>query len=288
MVKAVWQAASATIAHGREAYLRVGIVGVGLIGGSIGLGLRSAMFADAVVGCDRPEVLDAGARMGCTTDSAPALTDLFGCDLLFLCSPPGACMEALAELGAFPGVVTDVASVKAPVLGAVPEPLAPRFVGGHPIAGLERSGVANARADLFHGAKWAVCPTAQTTPQARDLVLCAVRALRALPVEVEPAEHDRAMALHSHLPHVLATLLLSQSPGSHLAGPSWRDATRVGGANPDLWADILLANRHEVAGSAQRFAAALDGLRGALVDGDREALRAAFAAAQAAKERLWS
>jgi prephenate dehydrogenase len=147
-------------------------------------------------------------------------------------------------------VVSDVGSVKAPVAAAAGED--PRFVGGHPLAGAEAAGVQHARAELFDGAVWYLTPSARTSGELYERLHRLVAAFGARPEAIEPAVHDRRMGAVSHLPHVVANLLVELAArelqgGAPAIGGSFRDATRVAGANPRLWAGIYAANRDVLA-----------------------------------------
>jgi prephenate dehydrogenase len=176
--------------------------------------------------------------------------------------------------------VTDVGSVKREVIAALGSDT--RFVGGHPLAGAETSGVENARDDLFEGARWYLTPTQRTGGLLYDRVQRAVSEIGARPQAIEAETHDRLMATISHLPHVLANVLVTQAAtalseeAEHLpeVGPSFRDATRVAGANPSIWGDIFAGNREAVAaeidGAVARLTEAAELLRSA----DRDAVGA--------------
>lgn len=206
------------------------------------------------------------------------------CELIVLAVPPGALSGVFTRLPDGPAT-TDVASVKVAAREACPPGRRSRFVPGHPMAGLEVGGPSNARPDLFHGARWALCCQG-VDARAAELVRFLVRGLRALPVEMTPEEHDDHVALLSHLPHVLAAALLSNSASlrvPELAGGSWRDLTRVGGAEPQLWADILLHNRGSMNAAMAALRQALDDFTQALDGEDRQALEALFERAREAK-----
>jgi prephenate dehydrogenase len=180
-------------------------------------------------------------------------------------------------------VVTDVGSAKR--LAARDDE---RFVGGHPLAGSERAGVGHAREDLFEGATWYLTPTPRSSGLLYERLHRFVSALGARPAAIDAELHDRLMATISHLPHVVANVLVEQAGalGEPALGPSFRDATRVAGANPPLWADILLANRDALADRLAAASARLDEVRAALDRGDRDALERWQAEAAGAREAL--
>ena len=157
---------------------------------------------------------------------------------------------------------------------------------GHPMAGHESTGSGSARSDLFYGASWILCPPKDVDPVAMERVLGMVRHLRALPLLLGAEEHDLHAAVLSHLPHVFAATLLVQSSGLSrpaIGAGSWRDLTRVGGSNPGLWADILVANRAAMLRSLESSRSLLDSFRAAIEAEDRDALVALFERAKAAK-----
>ena len=239
--------------------MRIAVLGVGLIGGSVGLAARRRLGAD-VAGFDPDpehvalalelEALDRGE------DSVAAAVE--GAEVVF-CAAPVAVLPALVaeavEASAPEAVVTDVGSTKRRLLEGLPEPAAERFIGGHPLAGAETSGVAHAREDLFVGARWYLTPTERSGGVQYDLLQRTVADLGARPQAIDPEAHDRLMAAVSHLPHVIANVLVQQA-ATALAeeserlpevGPSFRDTTRVAGANPAIWEDIYVANADAVA-----------------------------------------
>ncbi|HET7387068.1 MAG TPA: prephenate dehydrogenase [Nocardioidaceae bacterium] len=230
----------------------VRVVGAGLLGTSIGLALRRA----GIDVCLRD--IDRGHLRTATGLGAANLLDADVRDpaLVVVAVPPDHLGEQLvAALAEGPGVVTDVGSVKLAPLSAVraqgqPES-AMRYVGSHPMAGSERSGPLAASAALFDGRPWAVTPHADSAAEAIDLVSALVRCCGATPVLLAPDEHDQAVARTSHLPHLLAALVagrLVDAPAGHLAlsGQGVRDVTRIAAGDPDLWRQILLANRQAV------------------------------------------
>ena len=179
---------------------------------------------------------------------------------IVFCAAPVSAMpelvnEALKESGP-DAVVTDVGSTKRELIARLPEgPEGERFVGGHPLAGAETSGVEHARADLFEGARWYLVPTERSGGVHYDKLQRAIADIGARPQAIEAGAHDELMAMVSHLPHVIANVLVQQA-ASELAseserlpeiGPSFRDTTRVAGANPAIWGDIFSANGEAVA-----------------------------------------
>lgn len=274
---------------------RVAVLGVGLIGGSIGLAARRL---DAeVVGCSRrPETVERALELGALDRGAASVAEACeGADLVFCAGPvaalPEQAREALAAGG--PGtVVTDVGSTKGELVAALGGD--ERFIGGHPLAGAETAGVDNARADLFEGARWYLTPTDRSSGLLYDKLQRFLTGIGARPQAIDARDHDRLMATVSHLPHVLANSLVAEAASSlgsedgrvPEVGPSFRDATRVAGSNPAVWADIYASNRDAVADSvdsvARRLAEAAELIRA----GDRGSLAAWHAAAGEDRRRL--
>jgi prephenate dehydrogenase len=246
--------------------LRIAVIGTGLIGASIGLAARERLGASvAGVDPDPGPALAAGAL-----DEAVSLAEaLDGAEAAFVAVPVPALPETAAAVLAAAGpqcVVTDVGSVKSPVVAAVSDE---RFVGGHPLAGAEQGGAGAARADMFEGAPWFLTPTHTTSGIQLERLHRLLSDLGARPSVIEAAAHDRAMATVSHLPHVLANVLVALAGESLPAtGPSFRDATRVAGANPALWAGIYASNATALGDAIDQAVAALQDVRGRLSDGD--------------------
>jgi prephenate dehydrogenase len=216
---------------------------VGLIGGSIGLAARKGGWE--VAGVDSPNVLEEAASLG-AIDHSSSIEEVRDTDLVVLAAPISKVRDLVTELPPTGALITDVASAKTSIVRKAEE-RALRFIGGHPMAGSQLSGVANARADLFEGARYFLTPTGNTDPDTYREVSQFVRSLGAVPTAVDPEKHDLLMAALSHLPHLMAAALLKVasdiSPEAlSFAGPSFRDLTRVGASNPALWADILAEN----------------------------------------------
>jgi prephenate dehydrogenase len=255
--------------------MRIAVLGVGLIGGSIGLAAHEYVEDAEVVGYGRdPQRLRVALERGAIGRVAGSVAEAVdGADLCFACAPvgalPGLVREALAA--AAPGcAVTDVGSTKEQLLAAVDDS---RFIGGHPIAGAETAGVEHARPDLFRGAVWYLCPLRHSEGLLYERVHRFVVDVGARPVAVDPIEHDRAVAVFSHLPHVLANVLAAQAAahGETLhVGPSFRDMTRVAGANTEMWADIYRANRAALLEEIITFRESLELVEQAIAAGEVE------------------
>jgi prephenate dehydrogenase len=258
--------------------MRIAVLGVGLIGGSIGLAAHEHVADAEVVGFGRnPDRLRRAVELGAIDSAADSVAAAVeGAELCFACAPVGALeglvREALDAAGAG-CLVSDVGSTKQQLLAAVDDP---RFVGGHPIAGAETAGVEHARADLFQGAVWYLTPLPHSEGLLYERLHRFVVALGAHPVAVDPATHDRLVAVFSHLPHVLANVLASQAAGRladqgealRHVGPSFRDMTRVAGANTDIWADIYRANSDAIVEEIRAFRDELGRVEELLTSGD--------------------
>ncbi|MGD0198685.1 MAG: prephenate dehydrogenase/arogenate dehydrogenase family protein [Solirubrobacteraceae bacterium] len=274
--------------------MRAAVVGVGLIGGSIGLALRERLGTQ-VTGFDlSPAVLDAALRRQAIDAAAGSAAQAArGADLVFVAAPISALARALDEaLAAAPGgcVVTDVGSTKRELVEGREDA---RYIGGHPLAGAETSGVEHARADLFDGATWYLTPGPATAGELYERLHRTLAGIGAQPTAIDAAVHDRVMASVSHLPHVLANILVAQAAralgdGEHLpaTGPSFRDATRVAGAGPAIWPDIYLSNREALVGLIDETQARLADVRTALAAADRAAIERWNDAARADRDAL--
>lgn len=266
----------------------VGVVGLGLIGGSVGLGLVRAGYQ--VLGFDSDlSVAERALTQGACTTIRPTLEGLYEAEIVIVAVPPTLAVPVLREIPMSCAIVTDCTSVKGPVMtwAEADETARRRFVGGHPMAGFERGGLEHACADLFQGAPWILCPT----PIGEESVIAAVEAmvrdLGARPLRMDADTHDRHVAWLSHIPHVLAAILVRQA--THLehrgaGGGSWRDLTRVAGAEPELWRDILALNAPAVRTALASLREEIERLEASLGDGDIDALREFFVLARQAKE----
>ncbi|HET9124502.1 MAG TPA: prephenate dehydrogenase/arogenate dehydrogenase family protein [Solirubrobacteraceae bacterium] len=275
--------------------MRIAVLGVGLIGGSVGLAARERLGAEVAGWDPAPEALAAGVDRGALDVAADGVAEAVrSADAVFCAAPvarlPALVAAALAAAGP-ECVVTDVGSTKRAVTAEFADP---RFVGGHPLAGAETAGVSHARADLFDGAVWYLTPRDTTSGILYERLHRLLRGIGAQPAAIDAETHDRVLAAVSHLPHVLANVLVAQAAATLRAGgerlpatgPSFRDATRVAGAPSAIWTDIYLANRdallRELDGAIER----LRGVRTALADGDAAAVTAWNDAAAADRRTL--
>ena len=280
---------------GGPAPARVAVLGLGLIGGSIGLAARGRAGLQ-VRGYDpdagvRERALALGAVDAVAEDPAGAVD---GAQVVFVAAPVSALAGAVAQAlaAAAPDcVVTDVGSTKRALAEVGADE---RFIGGHPLAGAETAGVEHARADLFDGATWYLTPAQGTAGVLYERLHRLLAAFGARPAAIDAETHDRLMACVSHLPHVLANLLVAQATGllggererMPAVGPSFRDATRVAGANSAIWTDIYMSNRDALRDAVDELQQRLARVRGWLEDGDAAAVRGWNDDARAAREAL--
>lgn len=269
------------------------LFGLGLIGGSIARATRRAWPKARLVGVDRAVILDVARDDGIIDEGFEperAAEAIEGADLVVLSLPVLSIVEVLEEhaerLKEGP-VVTDTGSTKRKIADAAARLGLRRFIGGHPMAGKPTAGLAHADADLFAGATWFLCPEDEADPEALRLLRQWVRELGARPVEIDAAEHDRAVALTSHVPHLVANALAEtvlEMGALDAAGGSLREVLRIAGAPFDTWGDTLATNRTAVGEALAELIGRLEALRNALDDRDR--LRDLFARGRALRERL--
>ncbi|MGH7940967.1 MAG: prephenate dehydrogenase [Limisphaerales bacterium] len=281
-------------------FRKITIVGVGLLGGSIGLAARKFRVAHEIAGYARRQQRVAecekfGVTDYATTDLAAAVSNS---DLVILCTPL-AQMCPLAEqfLPALKrgAIVTDVGSVKADVVRELESLVAGRgahFIGGHPMAGGERTGVAAARADLFEKAICVLTRTAKSQPAALRKLDRFWKSLGARVLKLPPQRHDLFVSRTSHLPHVaaaaLANLVLSpdQPAGQgQLCANGFRDTTRIASGSPEMWRDIAMANRKHLAGAVSDFILELQAFHKILKTADAEAVEEFFERAKTLRDR---
>jgi prephenate dehydrogenase len=271
------------------------VIGVGLIGGSVALAARERLEA-TVTGYDAsPAALQAALDARAIDAAAGSLTEaVHGAQAVFVAAPVGLLVDLIGETLAATAedcVVSDVGSTKRAIVAAHDHP---RFVGGHPLAGAESAGVEHARADLFDGATWYLTPGARTSGVLYERLHRLLHGLGARPAAIDPETHDRMLAAVSHLPHVLANVLVAQAArtlaaGSErlpAAGPSFRDAVRVAGAPSAIWTDIYLSNADALRDEIDGVLARLTEVRAVLDAGDAEAVTAWNDAAAADRRRL--
>ena len=273
-----------------ESAPRAGVIGLGLIGGSVALALRRAGYE--VVGADANPTTEADALerhvvSELLTTPDPTL------DFVVVATPVDR-LEAAVRVAldlAPRAVVTDVGSVKAGIAAAVADP---RFVPGHPMAGSELSGLAGARVDLFDEALWVLTPTPHTSGASFATAHAAVGSLGAEVVALAPERHDQLVALVSHVPHLVAASLMNLASASaddhalllRLAAGGFRDMTRVAAGEPDIWPSICVANGDSIVRGLDDLIDLLQTVRTAVEDADRASLRSTLQAASTARRAL--
>jgi prephenate dehydrogenase len=273
--------------------MRIAVIGVGLIGGSIGLAARERLEATVTgTGRRRPSLqtaLECGAIDQIADTIEEAVADA---EAVFAGVPVGllpATLKRALEAAPADCVVTDVGSTKRAVVESIDDP---RFVGGHPLAGAETTGVEHARADLFDGAVWYLTPTERTSGVLYERLHRLIHGIGARPLAIDADLHDTILASVSHLPHVFANVLVAQAAGAlaqerlPATGPSFRDATRVAGASSAIWTDIYLSNRDALGAQIDDAVDRLTTIRRLLADGDGAGLTAWNDAAAQARRRL--
>jgi prephenate dehydrogenase len=260
-------------------FSKIGIVGLGLIGGSIALRTRELWPAALVIAVDNKDVLEEAMRRHAIDVAADDLIVLAEADLVVLAAPVRQNIALLAELDdnvRVPAVVTDTGSTKREIVVAARN-LPPRFtfIGGHPLAGAAQGGLEHARPDLFEGRPWLLTPPARSENPALARLTDFVTALGAQPRILDPRAHDRMLAFLSHLPQLTASALMQVVGGAvgeeglALAGRGLADTTRLASSPPDIWQDIAVTNADEIGPALDALIAVLQELRRDLADGDR-------------------
>ena len=279
---------------------RLAIFGVGLIGGSLALALKRRKAVGCVTGVGRSRAnLLVARRLGIVdeiaTDSAAAVKNA---DMVLIAVPLGQTAAVLAQIAPHleaHTIITDAGSTKQDVIAYAQRYLGrayTRFVPAHPIAGTEKSGAGAAFASLFDGHKLIVTPAAATDPRAVSAVSAMWKLAGMRVISMSAANHDRAFALVSHLPHLLAFALVNQI-ASYADGPAlfnhtgggFRDSTRIAGSSPEMWRDVCLANRDALLIALDDYLGELERLRGMLEASDGQGLEQSFTAARQARSR---
>ena len=267
--------------------LRVGIMGLGLMGGSLALALRGRVARLLAIE-SRPDARQIALRAGIVDDAIEALTpEAPPVDLLVLATPVRVILNTLAGLpAARPDgcLVLDLGSTKRAVVAAMNSlPLRFAAVGGHPMCGRETSGLAAADAGLYRDQTFILCPTNRTTPAAEATTRALVVAVGARPLWLDAAEHDALVAAVSHLPALVSAALLRAAAGERqwaVSASGFRDTARLAGSEPRMMLDILLTNREPVLAALDGYMGELAAVRAALAAGDEVALAEWLAAAQ--------
>jgi prephenate dehydrogenase len=272
----------------------IGIVGLGLIGGSIALAARRIWPEALVIAVDQKDVLEKAVLLHAMDVGADDPVVLAEADLIVLAAPVRQNMAILAELPAHvagSAVVTDTGSTKRAIVAAARAlPARLTFVGGHPLGGAAQSGIGHARADLFSGRTWLLTPGGDASGEALERLSAFVSALGAIPRVMEPAEHDRLLAFTSHLPQLSVSALMSVvgaaagRAGLQLSGRGLLDTTRLASSPPDIWKDVCATNADEIAQALDALIARLQDLRQHLDSG--AAIDQVFESAKAWREVL--
>lgn len=286
--------------HSVPHFRKMVIAGVGLIGGSLALMCREKGIVSEIVGVGRGEQNLRDALSLNVIDSYTFKLEeaVKGADIIVLATPVTTLIRLAKEMSPYlsPGViVTDVGSVKGPVVEI--EDIIPstaHFVGAHPIAGKEKSGVAAASKEIFQGAKCILTPTAKTNPDALDTIEALWIAAGSYVIKMNPARHDLIFSAVSHLPHVVAFALVNTlldlektEDGiiSYSAG-GFRDFTRIASSHPEMWRDICIMNRNNVLNMIERYEDSLRRLKGFIKSEDGDALYREFERARGVREKL--
>ena len=265
---------------------RAAIIGTGLIGGSIGMALRARGWY--VTGHDHDHTRAERAKALGALDEIGSDPDA---EVTFVATPVSS-VAAIARQAATPtGIVTDVGSVKGPIVAAVDHP---RFVGGHPMAGSEQEGVDGADPELFEGATWVLTPTEHTDPEAYARLRSIVSSFGADVLAIPPDRHDALVAVVSHVPHLTAAALMTLAAAGaeehtallRLAAGGFRDMTRIAAGHPGIWPDICTENRDAIVAVLDGLVETLGGLREVVAAGDREALLTTLERARHARVNL--
>ena len=266
---------------------QIGVIGCGLMGGSFALALKRAGLAKRVIGYSKsPSTTERARKLGVIDVAAEsALLAASGSDIVLIAVPVSATETTLRAIRHIvePGMlVMDVGSTKRDVVDAARRALRERigsFVPAHPITGKEVSGIQSADGSLYNGRQVIITPVAQTAPELVQKATDVWSAIGAQVLKMTPENHDAAFAAVSHLPHLLAfayfSAVVNQPAGRDflsLAGPGFRDFTRIAASNPETWRDILVSNREEVLKQSQRFRQALDALEHVMREGNADAL----------------
>lgn len=277
---------------------KVSIIGVGLLGGSLGQALIARGLARQVVGCVRRKATLTQAKRAravhtATLDFAAGVAEA---DLIVLCTPIAQMRHTLQQLlphlkeGA---IVTDVGSVKSSVvheLEILTAEAGAHFVGSHPMAGSDKMGVKAARPSLYEGAVCVVTPTKRTNRRAARAVEQVWKSVGARTIRLSPEAHDQLVARSSHLPHLLAALLVNHTLGKGIArqpllcATGFRDTTRIASGSPEMWRDIAIANRANLARTLGEFTRELRALQNLIQQGNEQALTKFFEEAKALRD----
>ena len=239
---------------------KAGIIGLGLIGGSIAKALRYRLGVKNIVAVDRDHIsIDTAVKDGVLYSGCSEINDtILDCDIIFICTPAKSVIQYISTLSPLvkPGcIITDAASTKEEILNYADSMTNPAcFIGGHPMAGSEKTGYSSGSAHMFENAYYIMCPSKAATPESINILAEIVAGFGAIPVTIDAKEHDRITGSISHLPHVVASALVNlvhdtDSPDSRmqmLAAGGFKDITRIASSSPEMWQNIMFSNKFQV------------------------------------------
>jgi prephenate dehydrogenase len=272
-------------------FAKVGIIGTGLIGGSLAAALKKARLCNFIIGVARhKETLDYAIHHGLIDAGSQDISIVSDADLLILAAPPEAIKRLsvpLSKIVKAGCVVTDVASLKGEIVNLL-EKIFPHYMGSHPLAGLEKRGIKNSSPNIFRGALCILTPTPRTSPFARKKIEILWRRLGAKTAAMNPGEHDKVVSLVSHLPHAVAFSLAGAIPARFLnfAAGGLKDTTRIAASDPELWGEIMLGNRKELLRGIACFTRSLRGMTSAIKRRDKKKLISILRRAKKNRQRL--
>jgi prephenate dehydrogenase len=275
----------------------VAIVGVGLIGGSLGLALRERGLAKRVIGIGRRQAtLRTARRVGAVTNTTIELAKgVAEAELVIVCTPVGRIVEYVRQTAQHcpeGTLITDAGSTKEAIVAALDNqlPRGCRFLGSHPLAGSEKNGPSHAAAKLFDGRVAILTPTKNTRAEDFDLLEDFWSSLGSVVIQMTADEHDRALALTSHLPHAVAVALAATLPETYfrLTGPGFLDTTRLASGDPEIWKQIFASNRDNVLAALEQYHERFGALVGAIRRGDDATLEEILTLAKRNRDALGS
>ena len=275
--------------------VNVFIIGIGMIGGSLGLSLKESPIVNQVMGYDTDKTsLEKAQQIGALDCSVPFEEGARQADVVFLCTPPGTYPELITRMRPFlkPGcIVTDTGSTKQyimSILGQLPDDI--HVIGGHPMAGSEIKGINGADRYLFENAVYILTPREKTPDYAREFLIELLVATGARVKIMEPARHDELVAVISHIPHLAAVALVNSTGGEKdaliMAAGGFRDTTRIASSDPLLWEDILFTNRNMVMNKLDGLIEQLQDLKLALAREDHEHINTSLCRARSVRESI--
>ncbi len=270
---------------------KVAIIGVGLIGGSIGLGIKKKKLARQVIGIARhKKTINSAIKRGAIDRGFLNVSAINGADLVILATPVNSIIQIGARISSLvrPGaLVTDTGSTKKLIVRKL-ENVLPNFVGAHPLSGSEKQGIINAEADLFCDSLCILTPTTKTSKAALGKIKRFWIELGARVIYLTPARHDKLISYVSHLPHIAAFCLIQSVPRNslYLASSGLRDTTRIAASADTLWKDILLTNSENVLNALKKFSASLSRIKSAIIQRDTKALERILRQARLERKEL--